>query len=423
MRFTVILADDEPPLLQEQFMIQLVKGSLTPEQVQRQQKNLSISLDANHFCVVSMKTTAENDDYLSQFSVTESVNEMLEQVCSFRTFRYLDKILYLLLLSVLSEMLRIQKALHEASHISKHYNQVVFSCGIGGICDKLENLPLSFSQAMEALEYSLVSAEEAVTAYQDVELYENPVYFSISTEELELAIKLEDQKKVQQEVEKLTAQLEESHYPFNAYQSAVLEIIFSLSGIFRQYHMLDNTIFADAKRMTIKVLSLETGDQLNAWLLNYCNYIIYAIHQRKVDRNSLLAQKAMEYVQHRSYQPISAAFQEDCVQIQNAAGLDHSFVVSADTPIQAAAYSTESGILLICKTTQPAIHVYTANFVAVPTELGKDNCAYGKRSAFCLETQNFPDAINHSNFPSPVLRANTPYQQETQFHFSLRGEA
>lgn len=92
MRFTVILADDEPPLLQEQFMIQLVKGSLTPEQVQRQQKNLSISLDANHFCVVSMKTTAENDDYLSQFSVTESVNEMLEQVCSFRTFRYLDKI-------------------------------------------------------------------------------------------------------------------------------------------------------------------------------------------------------------------------------------------------------------------------------------------------------------------------------------------
>ena len=125
----------------------------------------------------------------------------------------------------------------------------------------------------------------------------------------------------------------------------------------------------------------------------------------------------------RSYQPISAAFQADCVQVQNAAGLDHSFVVSADTPIQAAVYSTESGILLTCKTTQPAIHVYTANFVAVPTELGKDNCAYGKRSAFCLETQNFPDAINHSNFPSPILRANTPYQQETQFHFSLRGEA
>lgn len=285
------------PLLQEQFLIQLVRGSLTPEQMQRQQKNLSVSLDANHFCVVIMKITEESDDYLSQFSVAESVNEMLQQVCPFRTFRYLDKIIYLLLLSAPLEMIRIQKALNEASHISKHYNQVAFSCGIGSICEKLEELPASFSQAMEALEYSVVSAEESVTSYQDVELYENHVYTSISTEELEMAIKLEDQEKVQKEVEKLVTQLEESHYNFNAYQSAILEIIFSISGIFRQYHMMDDEIFADAKRMTMKVLSLETGEQLNAWLLNYCDYIIYAIHQRKVDRNSILAQKAMEYVQ------------------------------------------------------------------------------------------------------------------------------
>ena len=125
----------------------------------------------------------------------------------------------------------------------------------------------------------------------------------------------------------------------------------------------------------------------------------------------------------RAYKPISAAFQEDCVQIQNAAGLDHSFAVRSDAPIQAEAYSTECGIRLTCKTTQPAIHVYTANFVETPADLGKDGCAYGKRSAFCLETQNFPDAINHLNFPSPILRANTPYRQETQFHFSQKGEA
>ena len=111
------------------------------------------------------------------------------------------------------------------------------------------------------------------------------------------------------------------------------------------------------------------------------------------------------------------------MQIQNAAGVDHSFAVRSDAPIQAEAYSTESGIRLTCKTTQPAIHVYTANFVETPADLGKDGCAYGKRSAFCLETQNFPDAINHPNFPSPILRANTPYRQKTQFHFSQKGEA
>ena len=286
------------PLLQEQFLIQLVRGSLTPEQMQRQQKNLSVSLDANCFCVVSMKITEESDDYLSQIFPWQNPSmKCCSRSVPFGYFVIWTRSFICCCSLHRRQMIRIQKALNEASHISKHYNQVAFSCGIGSICEKLEELPASFSQAMEALEYSVVSAEESVTSYQDVELYENHVYTSISTEELEMAIKLEDQEKVQKEVEKLVTQLEESHYNFNAYQSAILEIIFSISGIFRQYHMMDDEIFADAKRMTMKVLSLETGEQLNAWLLNYCDYIIYAIHQRKVDRNSILAQKAMEYVQ------------------------------------------------------------------------------------------------------------------------------
>lgn len=146
-----------------------------------------------------------------------------------------------------------------------------------------------------------------------------------------------------------------------------------------------------------------------------------------IDRTSIplgeIAPVAGTPFDFRAYKPIPAAFQEDCVQIQNAAGVDHSFAVRSDAPIQAEAYSTESGIRLTCKTTQPAIHVYTANSVEIPADLGKDGCAYGKRSAFCLETQNFPDAINHPNFPSPILRANIPYRQKTQFHFSQKGEA
>lgn len=285
------------PLLQEQFMVQLVKGILNSEQIIRQMSNLSIDLASELFGIVLIKVADENDNYLSQVSVMESVNEMLHKVCRFTSFRYLDKIAYLLMISDRSEILMIQRSLNEAAHISKHYSQISFSCGIGSVCENLEQLPSSFAQAMEALEYSVVSAEESVTSYQDIELYGNNVCTSVSTDELEMAIKLESKEKIQHEVEKLISQLEENHYNFNAYQSAILEIIFSISGIFRQYHMMDDEIFADAKRMTMKVLSLETGEQLNSWLLNYCNYISYAIHLRKVDRNSLLAQKAIEYVE------------------------------------------------------------------------------------------------------------------------------
>ena len=52
-----------------------------------------------------------------------------------------------------------------------------------------------------------------------------------------------------------------------------------------------------------------------------------------------------------------------------------------------------SGRVMEVRTDRPAVQLYTDNPVG-----------------FCLETQNYPDAINHENSPSPILRPGTPYQ-------------
>ena len=46
-------------------------------------------------------------------------------------------------------------------------------------------------------------------------------------------------------------------------------------------------------------------------------------------------------------------------------------------------------------------------------QLYKDN-----NGAICLETQMFPDAINHDNFASPILRANETFYSKTAYVFS-----
>lgn len=43
-------------------------------------------------------------------------------------------------------------------------------------------------------------------------------------------------------------------------------------------------------------------------------------------------------------------------------------------------------------TDQPGVQFYTGNFL--PEAVGKNNTKFGKHSAFCLETQNYPNAIN-----------------------------
>jgi len=41
----------------------------------------------------------------------------------------------------------------------------------------------------------------------------------------------------------------------------------------------------------------------------------------------------------------------------------------------------------------------------------------GQHSGFCLETQHFPDAVHHENFPSIILRPGGSYKSTTVFKF------
>jgi len=52
---------------------------------------------------------------------------------------------------------------------------------------------------------------------------------------------------------------------------------------------------------------------------------------------------------------------------------------------------------------QPGVQFYTANFLPDPSSggkltAGKKGANYMKHGAFCLETQNFPDAVNHVSY-------------------------
>lgn len=52
-----------------------------------------------------------------------------------------------------------------------------------------------------------------------------------------------------------------------------------------------------------------------------------------------------------------------------------------------------TGRVLEVSTTQPGVQFYTSNFLD-GTIKAKGGTSYPKHSAFCLETQNWPDAVN-----------------------------
>lgn len=74
-----------------------------------------------------------------------------------------------------------------------------------------------------------------------------------------------------------------------------------------------------------------------------------------------------------------------------------------------------SGITMEVYTDLPGVQIYAGNYLV--NEPGKDGVFYKKRQGICFETQHYPDAINHENFPSPVCKKGEEYKTTTIYKF------
>ena len=103
-------------------------------------------------------------------------------------------------------------------------------------------------------------------------------------------------------------------------------------------------------------------------------------------------------------------------------GYDHNFVLrDAGGHVRPAArvVSSRSGLTMEVRTDQPGVQFYTGNFLTSALT-GKHGAVYDKHHAFCLETQAFPDAVNHQGslgWPSVILGPGERYLHEVRYAF------
>jgi aldose 1-epimerase len=116
----------------------------------------------------------------------------------------------------------------------------------------------------------------------------------------------------------------------------------------------------------------------------------------------------------------------DDEQLTLAGGYDHNFVIDgyrgdrdAGELREAVVVKSETtGVEMTVRTDLPGVQFYTGNYLGTDRP-SKSGSVYGRRSGFCLETQFFPDAPHHANFPSVVFRAGEPFDSVTEYSFAL----
>ena len=152
---------------------------------------------------------------------------------------------------------------------------------------------------------------------------------------------------------------------------------------------------------------------------------LFATHYLPTDDTSIPlgqpAEVANTPMDFRTPKTLGERVDDDFVQLKQARGYDHCYVVDGPQNLlrQAAqVFSPQTGIQMTAETTLPGVQLYTANYLS--DRKGKGGARYSPRSAFCLETQFFPDSPNQPAFPSAILKAGEKFHHVTRFLFSLK---
>nr|WP_262507887.1 hypothetical protein [Wocania ichthyoenteri] len=130
----------------------------------------------------------------------------------------------------------------------------------------------------------------------------------------------------------------------------------------------------------------------------------------------------------RNGKPINKHIDLPNEQLSYGKGYDHNFVLN-DFPkredglvFAAKAVEPNSGRVLEVFTNEPGLQFYGGNFLNGKI-IGKSNKPYIFRSAFCLESQHFPNSPNQSDFPSTILKPNDIYISTCVYKFSTVNES
>jgi aldose 1-epimerase len=105
-------------------------------------------------------------------------------------------------------------------------------------------------------------------------------------------------------------------------------------------------------------------------------------------------------------------------QLKYGAGYDHNYVLDGKGFRSAALVTGDlSGITMEVLTDEPGMQLYSANHLSGENRI-KYGLIDGRREAFCLETQHFPDSPNQPQFPTTVLKPGEVFRSKTVYKFS-----
>lgn len=311
------------PLLKERFLERMVTSGLSAVKLKERFQYFQLPwISPGHLVMVldiddfgeGKQPASEHDAELFSFAGYNIVKEIISREQGL-VFRVREERM-VVILSGLSEELLYELAYRlagEIMHYIDKYLKFTVTVGVGSVCNALEELPLSFSSAVSAIDYRFLLGKNRVISIIEIEGKRTiiPIQNIDWNRKLNSMIKTGTTEDVNNLISKLIISLKTSLMPIEACYLQIQKIVVSLLNTVQELGMNEWTIFADDQNPLTDIYRFKTLDEIEIWLNDLCEKAIVNVSEKRNDLTKMQVLRAIDYI-HEHYSEEKVTLQELC---------------------------------------------------------------------------------------------------------------
>lgn len=305
--------EESLPVMRQQFFEDLIEGHITREQLETQKDMFHLSLEAESWAVAILRADPIVDDRCSlkgkeeliPISVKRILEDILPNFCDFIAFMHFDYIIVIALFHQNKNIIPLINGINEVCKSVQRILNIKVMAGISTMTPDLYQLRKSYREAFSALEYSAVMGGDKAVYITDVEPNNTAKidFFQEDADAIVNAIKLGDEKKIEEKINGFFSHPNAFLLPFDQYRIYLLEIIASFLKVLQTYGLDANNIFNGEFSYTEALTKLQTPDEIKQWCVQVCTKISSKIKSQRINNTKALAHKAIQYIENHYTDP------------------------------------------------------------------------------------------------------------------------